>query len=121
MDRFDDAAFEAANGDARADCPSNIKIVFGEVTSSNGILTKRGRLGVDGELILDGSACWMSEGTLRRVRLSGTPAKVAEAFGRHIDEMASNAAIVIGELYGVEAEVADVVRKAVLAERRKTA
>lgn len=63
------------------------------LASSSGPLTKRISLSPEGKLISDGSACLMSYGAARRVRLGG----VAD-FAALIDNLESNEAIALGSL-----------------------
>jgi len=70
----------------------SIGIEITGLASSSGPLTKRISL-ADGKLFSDGSACVMSRGTARRVRLGGV-ADFADLIGR----MPSNEAIALGSL-----------------------
>ncbi len=62
-------------------------------TKSGGPLTKRISLGADGKVTSDGSACTMSKGTARRVKI----ADVGQ-FGRLVEAMTRNEAIALGTL-----------------------
>jgi len=62
-------------------------------TSDTGPLTKRISLAPDGSLVSDGSACVMSRGTAKRLRLAGFA-----DFARHIGNLKSNEAIALGAL-----------------------
>lgn len=63
------------------------------LTSASGLLTKRIKLGDDGLLVSDGSACVMGQGAAKRVRLSGV-----SDFAALIGSLKSSEAIALGSL-----------------------
>ncbi|MGI4941323.1 MAG: hypothetical protein ACRYHQ_12325, partial [Janthinobacterium lividum] len=65
------------------------------LTSAAGVLTKQIRLGDDGRLISDGSACVMGSGNARRVWFDDIA-----GFADHIGSLKSDEAFALGSLGG---------------------
>ena len=79
------------------------------LTKDNGVLTKHIRLDDRGVLISDGSACIMSRGHARRVRLPDLA-----AFGAMINRLKPHEAIALGALHDDLPEHVDIATKAQL-------
>ena len=74
----------------------NLQSLAGEITEftkSGGPLTKRISLAADGSIVSDGSACVMSRGTARRIKIAGV-----KQLGELIEQLSSDQAIALGAL-----------------------